>query len=210
MNRPVVTRRSVTLGMAAGALAAIARPAFAQAPVPMPGDRVVGSADAPVTVIEYHSLTCGNCAGFHTQIFPKIKEEFVDTGLVKFVLRDFPLDGVAVEAATLAHCAGPDKYPLVISSLYRDKERWAHAKEPLVYLRQMAPFLGVPAARYEACRADKDFVGAITKMAFEGQQQYAIKGTPSFIIGGKLYAGILTFERFSEIVRPLLPPASRS
>lgn len=203
MTTPTIGRRAFALGLGAAALGVAA--ARAEMPVAKPGERAIGRADAPVTVIEYHSLTCGNCAGFHQQIFPQIRQAFIDTGLVRFVLRDFPLDGVAVEAATLAHCAGPERYAEVVGMLYRDKERWAHAKEPLVYLRQMAPFLGVPVERFDACRSDKAFVGEILRMAFEGQQQYQIRGTPSFVIGGKLYGGVLPFDRFAEIVRPLLP-----
>lgn len=199
-----IGRRAFAFGMAAGVFGT-ASLAKAQAPVPKPTERPIGRPDAPVTVVEYHSLTCGNCAGFHRQIFPRIREAFIDPGLVRFVLRDFPLDGVAVEAATLAHCAGPQRYAEVVGTLYRDKERWAHAREPLVYLRQMAPLLGVPADRFEACRSDKAFVGEILRMAFDGRQKHQIRGTPSFVIDGRLHAGILSFERFQEIVRPLLP-----
>jgi protein-disulfide isomerase len=174
-------------------------------PRPIPAERFIGREDAPVTVIEYHSLTCGNCARFHTEFFPRIKRAFIDPGLVRFALRDFPLDRIALDAAAAVHCAGPERYEALISTFYTNKESWAHSQDPRAWLRRTSTLAGVPAERLEACWSDRGFLDPIIQGRLEGTRQFGVNATPSFIIGGRLYPGVLTFERFSELVRPLLP-----
>lgn len=204
------SRRSLLVAASATACLA-AWPAVAQAPTPqpLPGERVLGRADAPVTVIEFHSLTCGNCARFHTEILPRIKAEFIDPGLVRMVLRDFPLDRVALEAATMVHCAGPEKFEPLLSLLYTQKEAWAHSQDARAYLRRVGMLAGLPAERLDACWSDRAFWEPIAKSRLDAEQQHGINATPSFIINGVVHRGVLSFERFSELVRPLLPAGSR-
>lgn len=187
------------------------RPAAAQGPTPqpLPGERTIGRADAPVTVIEFHSLTCGNCARFHTEILPRVKAEFIDTGLVRMVLRDFPLDRVALEAATMVHCAGPEKFEPLLNLLYTQKEAWAHSPDARTTLRRFGMLAGVAGERLDACWADRAFWEPIAKSRLDAEQQHGINATPSFIINGQVHRGVLSFERFSELVRPLLPAGSR-
>ncbi|WP_249731842.1 DsbA family protein [Roseococcus sp. SDR] len=176
--------------------------AMAQTP---PGERVIGRADAPVTVIEFHSLTCGNCARFHNDIFPRIKAEFVDTGLVRFVLRDFPLDRVALEAAVMVHCAGPERFEPLITLVYAKKEAWAHSPDPRAALRRYAGLAGLSASALEACWSDPAFARAVVQMRLEAERDHGVNATPSFLIAGRLHRGILTFDQFAALVRPLLP-----
>lgn len=188
------------------ALAALALiplvPARAQA---LPGERAIGRADAPVTVVEYHSLTCGNCARFHNEIFPRIKAEFIETGLVRFLLRDFPLDRVALDAAVMLHCAGPERFEPLLGLVYAQKENWAHAPEPRAMLRRYAGLAGLGGPQLEACWADPAFARAVVQMRLEGERDHGVNATPSFLIGGRLHRGVLTFEQFAALVRPLLP-----
>jgi protein-disulfide isomerase len=211
-----ITRRAATLALLASAVAPAARAQQAQPPFvvtpptdatprPLPGERTIGREDAPVTVIEYHSLTCGNCARFHTEIFPRVKRAFVDPGLVRFVLRDFPLDRVALDAAAAAHCAGPERFEALISTFYANKESWAHSPDARAWLRRTVSLAGVPAERLEACWSDRGFTDPIIQLRLEGTRQFGVDATPSFVIGGRLHRGVLSFERFSELVRPLLP-----
>lgn len=214
-----ITRRAATLALLASAVAPAARAQQAQPPFvvtpptdatprPLPGERTIGREDAPVTVIEYHSLTCGNCARFHTEIFPRIKRAFIEPGLVRFALRDFPLDRVALDAAAAAHCGGPERFEALITLFYVNKETWAHAQDPRAWLRRSAVLAGVPAERLEACWSDRGFLDPIIQSRLEGTRQFNVNATPSFVIGGRLYPGVLTFERFAELVRPLLPPGT--
>jgi protein-disulfide isomerase len=213
------TRRAALLGVAVAAASASASAQQAQpaqppfqvtppgeaTPRPIPAERFIGREDALVTVIEYHSLTCGNCARFHTEFFPRIKRAFIEPGLVRFALRDFPLDRIALDAAAAAHCAGPERFEAIISTFYTNKESWAHSQDPRAWLRRTATLAGVPTERLEACWSDRGFLDPIIQSRLEGTREFGVNATPSFVIGGRLYPGVLTFERFSEIVRPLLP-----
>jgi protein-disulfide isomerase len=174
-------------------------------PRPLPGERAIGRADAPVTVIEFHSLTCGNCARFHTEIFPRIKAAFIEPGLVRFLLRDFPLDRVALDAAAMVHCGGPERYEALLATLYTNKEAWAHSPDARAWLRRTAALAGIPGARLDACWSDRGFTDPIALSRLEATRDFNVNATPSFVIGGRLHAGVLTFEQFSALVRPLLP-----
>lgn len=182
-------------------------PATAQ-PAP-PGERTIGRADAPVTVVEFHSLTCGNCARFHNDIFPRIKAEFVDTGLVRFILRDFPLDRVALDAAVMVHCAGPDRFEPLVALVYAQKENWAHSPDPRAALRRYAGLAGVGVAQLDACWSDAGFARAVVQMRLEAERDHGVTATPSFLIGGRLHRGVLSFDQFASLVRPLLPAGAR-
>lgn len=177
-------------------------------PRPLPGERIIGRAEAPVAVIEYHSLTCGNCARFHTEIFPRIRTAFIEPGLVRFVMRDFPLDRVALEAAAMVHCGGAARYEALISTLYANKESWAHSPDPRAWLKRAGTLAGIPAARIDACMTDRGFTDPIILMRLQGEREFRVDATPSFIINGQLHRGVQSFERFSALLRPLLPPGS--
>ena len=177
-------------------------------PRPLPGDRIIGSPDAPVAVIEFHSLTCGNCANFHTTIFPRIRTTFIEPGLVRFVMRDFPLDRVALDAAAMVHCGGPERYEALISTLYANKEAWAHSPDARTWLRRAGTLAGIPAARIDACMTDRGFTDPIAVMRLQGEREFGINATPSFVINGQVHRGVQSFERFSALVRPLLPPGT--
>lgn len=176
---------------------------------PQPAERAIGRADAPVTVIEFHSLTCGNCARFHNDIFPRIKAEFIETGLVRFLLRDFPLDRAALDAAVMVHCAGPDRFAPLLSLVYAQKEDWAHAPEPRAILRRYAGLAALAAPQLDACWSDPAFARAVLQMRLDGEREHGVNATPSFLIGGRLHRGVLTFEQFAALVRPLLPAGRR-
>jgi protein-disulfide isomerase len=201
-------RRTVTMLAATAISPAWTARAQTSAP-PLPGERSIGRPDAPVTVIEFHSLTCGNCARFHNDIFPRIKAEFVDTGLVRFVLRDFPLDRVALEAAVMIHCAGPERFEPLVSLVYAQKEAWAHSPDPRAALRRYAGLAGLGASALEACWSDPAFARAVVQMRLDAEREHGVSATPSFLIGGRLHRGVLTFEQFAQLVRPLLPADRR-
>lgn len=177
-------------------------------PRPLPGPRSIGREDAPVTVTEFHSYTCSNCAAFHTATFPRIKAAYVAPGLVRFVLRDFPIDRVALAAAALVHCAGPEQFERLVGQLYAQQKEWVSNPDARGWLGRAGQAVGTPASRIEACLSDRGFTDPVLASRLEAERAHGVEGTPSFLIGGRLYQGALSFERFAEIVAPLLPPGS--
>ena len=180
--------------------AAIVRPAAAGSMEAKPGDMVFGSADAPVTVIEYYSLNCPHCAVFHKQIFPALKAEFIDTGQVRFVFRDFPLNWAAVEAAVLTHCAGPERYFAVQDALFASLRQWSSAESTLLAVAEVGESVGVTRAEFKPCVEE----GARGKQVIESfefaNQELGVEGTPTFFINGEKHVGGISMEHLGELV----------
>ncbi len=168
------------------------------------GEPAIGDPSAPVTIIEYSSLTCPHCAAFHADTLPELEKRYIEPGKVRLVLRDFPLDQVALRAAMLAHCAGPERAPQFIAVFFEQQASWARAADPVQALKQLAQLGGLGPDQADACLADKSLEEAILQARLDGQEKYDIKSTPSFIIDGKTYSGDQSIEKFAEIIDPLL------
>ncbi len=168
-------------------------------------EHAIGDPNAPVTIVEYASLSCPHCATFHTEVLPALKERYIDTGKVRLVFRDFPLEENAFTAATLAHCAGPERQGRFIDVYFRQQQSWAGARDPQAAIRQLAKLGGMSDQQIEACLGDKAAQDAVLQSRLEGQQKHGVRSTPSFVIGGKTYAGSRTVEEFAELIDPLLP-----
>jgi protein-disulfide isomerase len=188
---------SATLALAASAT----WPALAQTS----GEQAIGDPAAPVTMIEYSSLTCPHCAAFHIDTLPELKKRYIDTGKVRLVLRDFPLDQTALQAAMIAHCAGDGRYAAFIDAMFASQRRWAAAADPVAALEQIALAGGLSREKVRACLADRALGDRVLQARLDGQRQHDIRSTPTFIIGGKSYPGNRTVEEFAAIIDPLLP-----
>jgi protein-disulfide isomerase len=167
-------------------------------------ERVLGKADAPITIIEFASLTCPHCKDFHLNTLPKLKASYIDTGKVKLVYRDFPLDGRALLASMVARCAPKDRYFAFIEALFRGQDTWARAQDPIQTLGQMARVGGTSQADFDACIKNEALFDAIKKDALDAQKQYNVESTPTFIINGKKMDGAHSFESFETALKPLL------
>jgi protein-disulfide isomerase len=167
-------------------------------------DFVLGKADAPVTVVEYASLTCPHCANFHNAVLPTIKKEYIDTGKVKMVYRDFPLDQLALTGSMLARCAGRDRYHPFISALFQQQAIWSRSNNPLTALSKLARLGGMSETDFEACLKKQDVADAVLKQRLEGQQKFAISSTPTIIVNGQKFGGGLTMEQFRAVVDPMI------
>ena len=164
----------------------------------------LGNKDAPVTVIEYASMTCPHCASFHIKNFPAIKKAYVDTGKVKFVFREFPLDRVAWFGSILARCSGEKRFFAFIDVMFRRQSNWARAEDPVKALSQLAQIGGVGKAEFEACLADKKLGDGILKTRLDGNNKFKVESTPSFVVNGKKAKGEMTVEALAKLVEPLL------
>ena len=167
-------------------------------------EHVLGDENAPVTMIEYSSLTCPHCAAFHTDTLPELKERYVDTGKVRLVMRDFPLDQVALAGSVIAHCAGDDRYFRFIDAMFSAQAQWARSADPLESLLQLAQLGGLPREEALACLDDEAMGDAVLQVRLDGQNQYEIRSTPSFIINGELYSGNRSPDEFGEIFDALI------
>ena len=174
----------------------------------MLADRVLGDPDAPITIIEYSSLTCPHCADFHTNTLPKLKVDYIDTGKAKLVYRDFPLgrDGRSIIAAMLARCAPPDRYFGFLDVLFRSQRNWALAPDPFAALSQIGQLGGISAADFEACMNDEELFNGVRKSKADAEAEFGVESTPTFIINGKRRIdGSQPYENFEAVLRELAP-----
>ncbi len=167
------------------------------------GDHVLGDPKAPVTIIEYASLTCSHCAHFHTQILPDIKKKWIDTGKVKLVYRDFPLDQVAVKAAQIAECAGKDKYFGVLDLIFRGQPQWATGTDPVAELAKPLRIAGMGEAEIKACLANDAMMSAVLN-DYRSGEALGVNATPTLFIGGELYRGSRSVEDLDRAITKLL------
>lgn len=163
-------------------------------------DHAIGQPNAPITVVEYASLTCPHCAHFANDVLPEIKKEYILTGKVRLIYRDFPLDRLALYGSMIARCSGPIRYFSVIENLFAAQESWAGAKDPIAALTKIAESHGMSAEDVQACLADKSVGDAVLKQRLDGDKIFHISGTPTIIIGGDEYGGALSIEAFRAIV----------
>ena len=162
-----------------------------------PNEHVLGKADAPVTIIEYASMTCPHCAHFNAEVMPRIKTEFIDKGLVRFAFRPFPLDGLAARASLLAQCAPGDGYFNMVDVLFRSQNDWARASDPLAALKQIGRTAGLSSADVDRCVGDDAGLDRMVAGIKEAQSKFGVDSTPSFIINGKKYTN-MPFDDFQE------------
>jgi protein-disulfide isomerase len=169
-----------------------------------PGDMVIGSPDAKVTIIEYASLTCPHCAAFHANTLPALKANYVDKGTVKLVFRDFPLDGLALRAAMLPQCAGQMRYFGLLGTLFARQTQWRDVQDPLLALAALARQAGMSEDEFKSCLADKTVEKKVLDSALEADKTLGVNATPTFFINGTKYSGELTVEQVKSIVDPLI------
>lgn len=178
VRRIVMVLAVVGLGLLARAPAGLA----ADGPAGGWSERVLGNPDAPVTLTEFSSLTCPHCARFHAETLAQIKTNFIDTGKVKLVYWDFPLDRVAVQAATLARCVPPERYFAMLEMMFANQASWSRAKDPVAALRKYTRLVGLEDAAADACLADQSLLMTLLQRVQEAQARFGIESTPTFII----------------------------
>ncbi len=208
----MVTRRETLASLAAGAAALGSWPAVAQniataelmKPGPL-GDVWVGPETAKVTIVEYASLTCTHCASFHATTWPELKKRYVDTGLARFTLREFPLDPLAAAGFMLARVDGPEKYYPITDLLFETQKSWAFTAKPLDALRQTMRQAGFSQEKFDATLRDQKLYDAVNAVKTRAAETFKVDSTPSFFINGqRAKPGALSIDEFDTIIKPLL------
>ena len=168
-----------------------------------PDENILGSKDAPVTIIEYASMTCGHCASFHANIFPDIKKNYIETGKAKLVFREFPVsvqDLRAIAAFMLARCSDDDKYFPMIDVLFKQQAQWARAENPIPILLNIAKLAGFTQESFNACLKNQEVMNTVLAVRNKAADDYGVSGTPTFFINGKKQVGIASVEEFSKLI----------
>lgn len=181
----------------ASAQSSTKRMAELAAPGPM-GNRVLGNPDAPVTIIEYASMTCPHCAAFHANILPSIKKNYLDTGKAKLIFRDFPLDDLAIVVSMIAHCIKGDAYFAFVNILFEQQRAWAAA--PKAELTKLAKQAGITEGNFDKCIANQDVLNGIGWERKRAKNDFGVESTPTvFVNGQKMHAGATVAEYQSVI-----------
>jgi protein-disulfide isomerase len=169
----------------------------------LPSDHVLGNPQAAVTVIEYASFTCPHCAHFNTLVLPELKKKWIDTGKVKLIYRDFPLDQAATKAAQLAECAGKDRYYAVVDMIFANQPVWAAAADPIAELSKSLRIAGLGDAEVKACLAN-DAVANGVIADYRGGEVLGVNSTPTLFINGQLFKGARSVEELDGVFAKLV------
>ena len=170
-----------------------------------PSDRILGKAEAPITIIEYASLTCPHCAHFDVTVLPKLKEKWIDTGKAKLILRDYPLDEPALRAAMVARCAPADRFYPLIDTFFAQQEQWATTRDYRAALEKLAKLGGISNKEFAACISDKKLEDQVAQSRLVASQQLGVDATPTFFINGKKFDGAPTVEAFDQALSGAAP-----
>ena len=168
-------------------------------------DMALGPANAAVTIVEYASMTCPHCANFHKGTYPDLKTKYIDTGKVRFIFREFPLDELAVAGSMLARCIAKDdsgKYFAVIDMLFRQQNDWV-LKNTTETLKRIGKQAGLSEQAVETCLKDQALLDKIAADQKYASEVLKVNSTPSFFINGEAVKGA-TFEDFDKVIKPLL------
>ncbi|RWX77244.1 DsbA family protein [Neorhizobium lilium] len=233
LNDMTMTRRALLGGVAVTALClalplgitdamAQEQPPESQGDVDMaaalkPGslpEMALGDEKAKVTIIEYMSMTCPHCAHFHTTTFDTIKTKYVDTGKVRFILREFPFDPVATAAFMLARCNPQDpktmatsaQYFAMVSMLFKQQRSWASPQDGNVRgaLLQTVKLAGYSQESFEACLTNQKLLDDVNAVVKRATSEFGVNSTPTFLINGKKYSGDMSVDAMSKLIDGLL------
>lgn len=207
----LIAAAGLLLGGATASLSADLPPepsgVFDTAKLMQPGslkDMVEGKADAPVTIIEYASVTCSHCADFFQNILPQIREKYIKTGKVRLIFREFAFDPRAAAGFMLARCAPEDRYFPLIHVLFEKQAEWAFVPDARPPLTKIAKLAGFSDQSFEACLKDQKLLDGLNAGMQRGKDELGITATPTFFINGKKYEGVLTVEQMSKIIDGML------
>ena len=168
---------------------------------------IIGNPDTEVNIIEYRSLKCSHCAEFASNGFEHLKEKYIDTGLISFELRPFPLNALDLNAFKLLYCASKENFYKLDKVLLKNQSKWINTSDQekvlensTAALTKQAALFGVSSDDYQECLDNEKITNFILKSRIDAVKEYEVNSTPSFIINGDLYAGSLSVEKIDEIL----------
>jgi protein-disulfide isomerase len=169
---------------------------------PTKDDRILGNPNAPITIVEYASLTCPHCAHFENDVLPELKKKWIDTGKAKLILRDYPLDEPALRAAMIARCAPPDRFYAYIDTFFGSQEKWVKPdyREPLARLVKLG---GMSREEFDNCLKNTALENKIVEERLVASKELDVNSTPTFFINGTKFTGAPTVEEFDKALSGL-------
>jgi protein-disulfide isomerase len=212
LTRRQFAAAAATFTLAGGAAARFAPAAGAETPEPdlaelakpgPAGDIVLGSEKAPVTIIEYASMTCPHCAHFSNTTFPELQKRYIDTGKVRFIFREFPLDALAAAGFMLARCAGNDKFMPIVETLFAKQPEWM-VQKPVEPLRAIAKQFGYTEQSFDQCLANQKVLDDIQVVRDRAAEKLGVNSTPTFFVNGKKLTGDQSIEGLAKLIDPYL------
>jgi protein-disulfide isomerase len=216
-NSGVSRRHALNLGLstlavagAGGTYFALTQNSYAQAAsedvmkVDPKNDNITGSMDAPVTLVEYSSMTCPHCANFHKLVLPELKEKYIDTGKVRYVLREFPLDRIAFAAAALARCSGEKKFFPFVEMMFRQQDSWSRGPgSPAPRLFKIVKQAGFDEKFFNDCMRNKEVSDRIEKVKNTGRDDHGVNSTPTLFVNGQKVNGV-SLSDIEKLMEPFL------
>ena len=163
-------------------------------------DRILGNPEAPITIVEYASLTCPHCAHFTNDVLPELKKKWIDTGKAKLVLRDYPLDEPALRAAMIARCAPPDRYYAYVDTFFGAQEKWATARDYRDALARLVKLGGMSREEFDNCLKNTALENKIVEGRLIASKELDVNSTPTFFINGIKFTGAPTLEEFDKVL----------
>jgi protein-disulfide isomerase len=164
-------------------------------------EQVIGSDAAPVTIVEYASLTCTHCAEFHEKTWPTLKANYIDTGKVRFIFREFPLDEYAIAGFMLARCSDSSKYFDVVEAFFNQLEGLITATEPPAWIQNFARQVGFTDETLKTCVSNTELEENIKAVRQRASEKFGVNSTPTFFINGKIHRGAMTVEKIEQEIK---------
>jgi protein-disulfide isomerase len=162
-------------------------------------DIVLGKSTAPIEVVEYFSFNCPHCAEFEEKTFPEIKKKYIDTGKIRWVIRDVPIDQMSLQASILARCASESQYLDLKKTLLIKQDDWAKQKDKEGYLLNILRLGGMKIEDATKMLKEKKYQDAIIKRWFDAKKKYNLMGTPAYIVDGEIHNYLIDFDKFEGI-----------
>lgn len=203
-DSPAAQQSGEADGLAAAVQAAMdSNEGALETPNPL-GEIMLGDANAPVTIVEYSSLTCPHCGAFHRDTLPKLKAQYIDTGKAKILFRPFPFDPYATAGAMLAHCVAPKARVGFLDVLFKRQQQWIQSEEPMQALQALARQAGLSEADFVVCLKDENLLNGIRYMQKAAAEELGVRSTPTFFINGEMVQGNQPLAEFDKRIKPLV------